>query len=386
MYFGKKINFFLADADNPVQIDGETWNNYLPLGRKNKKGITFESLSYGDYFLEVSSFVESNDFGVITQAVYLQSGKRISSKDVNEINVFLEKHGEFYHPSRIEVVSDRKRNSFVLNVAVSAAGNRYIENEYICLNRLNNDFPFAFIPEVYGENFIGEKSKVDIRMFLGQWFEGYNEFHITCRQNKKRIIVWDPVEDHYLLSKKQTIELYHQAAYILTSYYNPETFEQIFPWHHAAGDFILKLQDDKIDLKLITVRGYSSPVEKNNIQHDPASVLEALLVFFLNLSIRIRLDRLDGVGDPAWAENVSVDGMVSGFLKALESKKNVKSIPAPLDESFYYYFSTIISEAELYGLALDIVDSYNRLSGEVSLIKQNLESHIGLLYQTICGT
>jgi hypothetical protein len=384
MDIGEIFNFFLAGVENPVQIDGETWNNHLPLDRKNKKDITFESLSYGDYFLEVSSFMESNDFGVITQAVYRQTGKRVFSKDVNAINVFLEKHGEFYHPSRIEVVSGRKRNSFVLNVAVSATGNRYIENEYACLNRLNNDFSYAFIPEVYAENFIGKKSEVDIRMFLGQWFEDYNEFHITCLQNKKRIIVWDPVEGHYLLSKKQTIELYHQAAYILTSYYNPETFEQIFPWHHAAGDFILKRQDDKIDLKLITVRGYSSPVEKNNIKHDPASVLEALLVFFLNLSIRIRLDRLDGVGDPVWAENISVEGLVSGFFKALESKKNVESIPAPLDESFYYYFSTIISEKELYGLALDIVDSYNRLSGEVALIKENLKSHIGLLYQTIC--
>jgi hypothetical protein len=100
----------------------------------------------------------------------------------------------------------------------------------------------------------------------------------------------------------------------------------------------------------------------------------------------MRIDRLDGVGDPVWAGKISVEGLVSGFFKALESKKNIESIPAPLDESFYYYFSTIISEMELYDLALDIVDSYNRLSGEAALIKQNLKSHIGLLYQTICGT
>lgn len=76
----------------------------------------------------------------------------------------------------------------------------------------------------------------------------------------------------------------------MTCYYNAETFEQIFPWHHAAGDFVIKLQKNNMKMKLITVRQYAPMLEnknetaKNNTDSDIYLMLEAMLVFFLNLS------------------------------------------------------------------------------------------------------
>jgi hypothetical protein len=42
--------------------------------------------------------------------------------------------------------------------------------------------------------------------------------------------------------------------------------------------------------------------------------------FFLNLSLRMRLDRLDGTGDMVWAVPACLRGVVSGFLEMWEKK------------------------------------------------------------------
>jgi len=107
---------------------------------------------------------------------------------------------------------------------------------------MNNDFPFSFVPKVYGTGEVFTKDNHYISMFLGEWFEGFNEFHISRdpADGKNKIVVWDNQQSNFFLSADQIMELYRQATMILTSYYNIETFEQIFSWHHAAGDFVLK--------------------------------------------------------------------------------------------------------------------------------------------------
>ena len=47
---------------------------------------------------------------------------------------------------------------------------------------------------------------------------------------------------------------------------------------------------------------------------------EALFFFLLNLTLRIRLDRLDGVGEIAWADEGCLSSAFDGFFLALEEK------------------------------------------------------------------
>jgi hypothetical protein len=42
-----------------------------------------------------------------------------------------------------------------------------------------------------------------------------------------------------------------------------------------------------------------------------------LLIFFLNLSIRMRLDRYDGVGDIVWADGPVVQSTLDGVMDGL---------------------------------------------------------------------
>jgi hypothetical protein len=368
------------------------WKTPILLSRKQiNRHLTKEtgiSISHGDYFHAVRSFLMQNRFETLTPAVAHHLNRDIRPEEIEEIRIVLEKHGEFYHPARIEVVGYGKVISFVVNVAVSHVGNEYILKEFRLMQRLNTDFQHSFIPNVYGEGEVPIKGgDLILRMFLGEWFEGFNEFHIT-RDNtdeKLKLIVWDPVYSNFFLSEDQAKELYSQAAMILTYYYNIETFEQISLWHHAAGDFVVKLQDGEIDLRLITVRRYAPMFGEIEVQEEASAsqlMLEALLVFFLNLTIRTRLDRLDGIGDLVWSDNIAIEGTLRGFFRGLALKSKDGLMPEQLVDFFQNYLLRC-TEADLFDLTQAIVDQYNPRTPEMPVVTENIKEHTAVLYRAI---
>ena len=127
------------------------------------------------------------------------------------------------------------------------------------LEKLQQIFKPSYLPMIYDK---GEESiQPDLKafMFLAEWLEDYHEFHFSdLYDGKSRIRVWDSEDNHLFLSKLQAQELYRQASRILTCYYNVETYEQIFPWHHAAGDFVVKIEKENLDVKLISARQYDA--------------------------------------------------------------------------------------------------------------------------------
>ncbi|MCP4353951.1 MAG: hypothetical protein GY795_51550 [Desulfobacterales bacterium] len=381
------FNYFLYHTQNPVQKNSRAWETPVPVNRRNFRNEEDIFISYGDYFSSVHSFLTKNRCEIITSAVSLLADQDVKTEDIKEINVCLEKHGEFYHPARVEVCADRTKFLFVVNAAFSSAGKNGIEKEYNILKRLNNEYPYSFIPKIYGEGRACLNKSLEIRMFMGEWFEGYNEFHLSHSPLKpeqtdtqKKIVVWDTEKGNYFLSKEKTMELYEQASMILTSYYNFETFEQIFPWHHGAGDFVVKVCNDKTDLKLITARGYFSLVQTPD--SDPDSILGAMLLFLLNLSIRMRLDRLDGIGDIAWSEDIAVKGTVKGFFRGLALQSQAGLLPDQFDVFFRNYLSSC-TLSDLSDLFSNVVNTYNPGAPEFPIIKQNLKNHTDSLYRFV---
>ncbi len=360
----------------------------MTLSRKQPIETSGIFFCYGDYFTAARSFLSANDCKTIITAVSQISNRSIKFSDIKCVNIFQEKHGEFYHPARIETIIGEKKFSFVLNVAVSETGRSFIKREYELLQRLNSKSKYSYIPDVYGKNEICIDNNLNVSMFLGRWFEGYNEFHLSHEQAglNKKILVWDPVHGGFFLSNNQTRKLYRQAAMILTLYYDIETFNQIFPWHHAAGDFVIKIEEDEIALKLITVRQYAPIFNTDDIterkDRDLKLIIEGMLVFFLNLSIRMRLDRLDGVGDIVWADDCAVEETLKGFYQALALKPQIPLIPAPQADFFLDYLSAL-PESQLYDLSLSIADAYNPVAPEVPIIKDQLKSHVDSLYHSI---
>jgi hypothetical protein len=386
------FSFFLAHPQNPVSRSSPIWQEPLPLARNlfemplKKKDET--AITHGDYFQAAQSFLEINGFEMLTRALGRRLKRDIGPERIEKIRIFLEKHGEFYHPSRIEAIVPGKKISFVLNVAISQTGMESIKGEYHCLNKLNGKYPFSYLPQVYGRGEVEFKDAQKVLMFLGDWFDAYHEFHISGdgsdRQNK--IIVWDPEHGNFFLSVEQSLKLYAQAAKILTCYYDPESFEQIISWHHAAGDFIVKVENDRLDLKLITVRRHA-PIFKGlddpkRSGKDAELILQAMLIFLLNLSIRMRLDRLDGAGAIAWADESAVRGTLRGVFEGLALKPHIALLPDSPQRCFEYYL-LLCTEADLLDLSVALVNSFNPKAPEVPVIRQHLKEHVHALYQAL---
>jgi len=380
-----RFEYYLSQTSHPISKDSPLWESPLPTNRKLEKGGDV-AVSYEDYFCAVQSFMEKKGLAMMGSVV---SEYKNHWTNIQEIRVFLDKHGQYYHPARVEAVMNAMTITFVLNVAISTAGRSCLEKEYYLLNKLQESRTYPFTPKVYGQGKVLTRNGHRIGMFLGEWFEGFHEFHLSFHpgQQRNKILVWSSEKEPFWLTNDQTMALYRQAAMMLTYYYNVETFEQIFSWHHAAGDFVLKRQDHSVQLRLITIRKYASMVKNDNqdIQNDNQdiqSIFEALLIFFLNLSIRMRLDRLDGIGDVVWADDIAVKGTIQGFFEGLSMKPPLPLISVSLDECFRYYLSTL-NEMDLYEYAKAISCSYHPESPDFPVIQKQLKGHIAVLYRAI---
>ena len=385
-----RFSFFISHSKQPVTEASLIWQAPIPLrlDALMKHDGDGKSVSHSAYFQAVQSLLETDSFEILTRALSQQLHREFKAPDIEEVRIRLEKHGEFYHPARIEAVIDSKPLFFVLNVAISDTGRRFIEKEYKLLNRLNTELPFGYVPQVYGFGRIPAPAGLNFGMFLGQWFDRFHEFHISidATDGKPKIRVWDDTRGRFFLSDKQTQTLYAQASEILTAYYNLESFEQIFSWHHAAGDFIVKAEDEWLELRLVTVRRYHSIFENQTDaqphRDSPQRILQALLIFFLNLSVHMRLDRLDGTGQMVWSDAIAVEATLTGFLEALSKKPDIPSLPdSPL--ACFAAYLTSCGQADLLDLTETIVKQYNPKTPGLTLINKNLHPHVETLYGSI---
>jgi hypothetical protein len=383
-----RFSFFLPHSKETLAANSPLWHQRMPLRLDALLKDDGESVSHADYFRAARSFLESDSYKLITRAVSEQLGRDVKVQDIREIRIELVKHGQYYHPARIESLQFQKPLAFVLNVAVSESGRRLIKKEYRILKRLNaapSLRPLHYLPQVYGfgRAFGPEGKKFD--MFLGEWFEGYHEFHMAIdpADQKPKILVWDDTRGRFFLSRGQLQRLYAEAAKIMTSYYNLESFEQISAWHHGAGDFVVKIENDGLELKLVTVRQYApifeDPNDLQTVQTRPQPILQALMVFFLNLALRMRLDRLDGTGKMVWSDKAAVEATLIGFLEALSMKPDIAILPDSVLACFTAYLSSC-TKADLLELSRAIVKRFNPKMPELPVIKENIDEHVETLY------
>jgi len=159
----------------------------------------------------------------------------------------------------------------------------------------------------------------------------------------------------------------------LTRAYDPVTGEQIYPWHHASGDFIVRVRDGSVGLRLISARQYAPTLAGHSDGLDEEAHLMALLVFFLNLTLRNRIDRLDGTGEAAWAGDVAVPATVTGFFEGLD--RDIRSVFKAFLAS--YRFSELVEVLSL------VANQYRLMPMEIPLLEIHLEAHGEQLYAAL---
>ncbi len=375
--------FGLSPDHPPVTTQSELWSAPLPASRHafghspNHNDAFGGTFTYGDYFSAVRQFLAQDHFALLCQAAGSILGRRVTSSEMDRIAVYLVKHGAFYHPARIVVTIRRQHLSFVLNVAISAAGQRIIHQEFQSLSHLNSKLSLRYWPAVYGIGAGAAPAGPSIPMFLGQWLAGFFEFHLSgADKDQLQLVVWDTDQGHRRLTGDQVMDCLRQAARILSYAYNPLTFEAIGPWHHAAGDFVVAADGDTVDVRLITVRNYSPEIE--NPEPDVAFVLEALLVLWVKLSLKLRLDRRDGVGSVVCHGTDVVGPICRGFFEGLKSAAAERGLPKDFDTSVKEFLA-LQGADQLISLGADIIQKVFLNADERDLLAPNLESHVGAL-------
>lgn len=368
--------FFIPGEKKQILPGSYLWE--LPLSGKKSGSLRNFNITTGDYFTACCSFLSKNDFLKLRTGLELFLQRPVLRDQIDKINVSLEKHGAFYHPLKVQVVGNNKQNCFfVLNGAVSNPGLSLIEKESDLISRLNKTCSKLYLPKIYGMDFI-QTDKGRLGFFLGQWFEGYKEFHVTMDNGTRQIAVWESDGRCRYISETDAGRIYHHISAILTYYYNIDTFEQISPWHHAAGDFVVKQEEKEFDVRLITVRGYSPFMEPAKGTDQAKMILPFLLFFFLNLTLRIRLDRINGTGETVLLGETVTQAAIQGFFTELDYKSKIYDY-GELRSIFIDFFQRFTFEQIIEIMENILEDSYPEFS-EKKLLKKNLSSHGTFLY------
>jgi len=326
---------------------------------------------YKVYFQSIENFLEQDAFNPLRKAASERCGGGVH---INEIIIRAEKHGALYHPASLELVLEDRRVKFGLNVAVSKTGRSWLKKEFSVMQNINTKYKLPYLPEVY---FFGERE--NISFLLEEWFAEYHEFHISVAETGEQLIkLWEFGSGYKYLTREQSFEIYRQISEILTLYYDMDDFCQIYPWHHAAGDFIARVDANGIDVRLTTARQYDPyMVFQEKEQINPVF---ALFYFLLNLTIKMRLDKLDGVDDTLWAEDFCLEASVKGFLDGLKLKEELKHYFSSEDEFFDLLKS--FSPEDLKIAHGPLIDLY-RGTADYQVITANFDRHVKTLYATL---
>jgi hypothetical protein len=103
-----QFKYYLQSKKYLIDEKTDIWSLPIPLSIKKPQKAEGISVTYGEYFYAVRSFLEKNKFKSITSAISQHLNQNIKPEEIQKIHIYSEKHGEFYHPARIEIYPSRK--------------------------------------------------------------------------------------------------------------------------------------------------------------------------------------------------------------------------------------------------------------------------------------
>jgi hypothetical protein len=277
-------------------------------------------VSYGQYLGSVARLLSENSNEALRNLCRGQHEPTPELEEASRIELISEKHGVLYSVSRLRIHFADKVRSFAVNCAFSPEQQAFLQVEVKLLSDLHatHGLPYLPVPFICA-------SGQGMMLFITDWFENHHEFHLSVDSTDgPAVSLWKQDGKPHFIPAAQVPELYAQASKILTLYLDSRSFSQIYPWHHAAGDFVMDDSQSPLSLRLITVRGYRPLLARRSDRRDK---MLGSLHFFVNLCVRMRIDRLDGTGDLAWAGPQCLPGVIGGFVEAWETKAEGSDLP-----------------------------------------------------------
>jgi len=375
-----KISFLFGGPGGERSIDEEELA--LPYRVGNFKEHPF--LTLGDYFRAAASALLEEDTQPLLVCLEALSGVSFTRKDLEKVVVRSEKHGAVYHVASIDIHAEGRKIRLGLNGALSSSGAAQLENEYQTLELLSSRINPSLIPMPLRKTKVTVGKKGEYFLFaLVRWFDDYHEWHLTGTdwRNEDIVTLWDTTTGYRRASSEEVYDIFRLSSKILTLYYDVFSFSQIRPWHHAAGDFVVRIRNGITDIRLVSARGYSpSPLFQLSARPSP---IVALVYFLIEISVRMRIDRFDGTGSSAWAGKVGCYGTVDGFLegiKELEANDRLEGIQltdiVSLLNSFEIKEFLNLLEPVADMISIENPEDYNLLAARI-------EDHAHDLYEAV---
>jgi hypothetical protein len=347
----------------------------------------------GAYFRAVHQALCVDGCAPLYEALAAMPGGAAEMERIDGVDIQLLKHGQFYHPSKIVVYTAKGHRSLALNLAFSSDGVGLMPREIAALRTLSEQEGELGVPPVLAQGVCiletaAPATERDGLWFLCPWCDGFHEFHLTRQTGGRlKVTVWDGAPVPTLLQAEQAVDLLEGAARLLTTAFNPHTLAHIFPWHHAAGDFVVRLDPSGYPtLRLITVRDYQPLIQPAD---DADAALDRLLhaqtLLFLQAALRLRVDRLDGVGEIVLHPFSMVTPICRGLLAGLARMRRRWRLPAELDAVFMDALGAL-SPGQLLELNQAIQGGFAQDSPERAVIRDHLETHTQALYDSLQKT
>lgn len=343
-------------------------------------------LTLGDYFEAIKRFVLKDERDRLIDALQETPLREDDVGTIKRMRIRSEKHGVLYHVSSVEMLLGDRPIKFAVSTAVSEGARACLAKEYEIVKSLHR-LDASYLPKVYKKGDVvcqdGYSSYETLTLMLSEWFEDYHEWHFAVHgaDNGQKVCIWDLENGHRYASEAEAFEIFRQASRILTLYYDVHTFKQIIPWSHAAGDFVVKIGDDGIHVKLTTARDYRSIMDV--FLEDGVHPTIAVAYFFLNLTVRMRLDRVNGVGEAVWAGDFSLRAAIEGFFEALQILAE-KDMLTPGDIQKLLSLLKSLDEDELESLYTPLMAFYYEENpAEFHIINAHLKDHVRSLCQIL---
>jgi hypothetical protein len=362
------IKYLFSSSEGDVPVDEKTLDRAFLLN-------PFEAhpfLTLRDYFQSIERFI---------------LGTSLSPDRIDEILIRSEKHGTLYHVASVELLGDGPRRKFAISTAFSEPKRELLLREYETMRFLNQHFSYDYIPKVYLSSKVlcsNPKGNETVVMCVSEWLEGYHEWHLTVDQDgKQSVLIWDMEKGNRRASREEGHSIFREASRILTLYYDTKTYRQIYPWHHAAGDFVVKIVGKKADVRLTTARNYFPLISFP--KKTDANRATALVAFLLNLAVQMRLDKIGGVGEPIWAQEEMVQPCLEGFFGALRTMKAEGRYDLG-EEPDLPTLMKKFSKEDLKRLYAPLIEAYREEKPtDFTVVEKNMEGHISTLWRALQG-
>ena len=284
----------------------------------------------------------------------------------------------------MEISSDNNIVNFGIQISVGRESWIYLEREIKTVSFLNKISKKRYLPLIFLCNLrkVTHAKKEDlIGLSLIEWFENYHEWHLSVTENNRVLMIWDHNTGIRPALPKEISTIFKESSKILTSFYDINTYKQIFKWHHGAGDFVINTTKDPPRVKLTTARDYKETYHLMNTSVQMK--ITGLLLFFLDICARMRIDRENGAGDLIWNKEDIIFPIIDGFIKGLEEKNPINLGKIRGIREFIKLLKSF-NPPELEVLYFHIINTMKKdLKEEANLIERHLKEHTYQLYRII---